>query len=284
MTHLLLKEFEDRLQNIFTPNNSAHSICYEAARYSLLSGGKRIRPLLTLVTAKCLGGDLDRAYLPAMAVEMIHTYSLIHDDLPGMDNDDMRRGKPTLHKVYPEGQAILAGDLLLTSAFDLLANGSNYEATEKLQMISILAQRSGGEGMIGGQAIDLLESVASQKDLDQLHSMKTGALIEAAIELGALSANASQEVIKTLRNFGKAIGLAFQIIDDVLDATHPDEKHGKSSDVANGKVTYITLLGIEESKNCAKKILDLALNELDQLNFNFRPLKELANTLVYREI
>lgn len=280
----LLKQFETSLEQILLPPAGPERVVYEAARYSLLSGGKRIRPLLTLLTAKALGESYSlRAFDAALAVEMIHTYSLIHDDLPGMDNDDFRRGKPTLHKAFSEGQAILAGDLLLNYAFEHLANSPFYDAEEKLKLIQVLSKRAGGKGMIGGQAIDLSGVELDKNSLDRLHLMKTGALIQAAIEMGAVAAGAAQEVQQTLARFGASIGLAFQIIDDVLDVTHPEEKHGKASDAGNGKNTYVSLMGKEAAEATADKLLTVAINELDQLNYNFIELKQLAKALVYRE-
>lgn len=253
-----LKAFEERIENALPLPEGPQKIVYEAARYSLLSGGKRIRPLLTLLTAEAFGGSLEKAMIPALAIEMVHTYSLIHDDLPGMDNDDFRRGKPTLHKVYPEGQAILAGDLLLTEAFSLLSRTSEFRDEEKIAMISALAYASGGEGMIGGQAIDLLKI---HSDLERLHLMKTGALFAAAVELGALSCQVPREARKTLKKFASSLGLAFQIIDDVLD-----------------KETFAP------EKSAAEVALNLAIKELESLNCDFNYLKKLAYTLVDRDI
>lgn len=284
---LLQAQFEARLESALLPPAGPESIVYKAARYSLLSGGKRLRPLLLLVTAKEISnGDervMERAFTAALAVEMIHTYSLIHDDLPGMDNDDLRRGKPTLHKVYPEGQALLAGDLLLTSAFEHLAFADNFSAEEKIQLIQTLAKLSGGSGMIGGQAIDLAGEVQGKAGLDRLHQMKTGALIQASVMMGALAAGSSKSVLETLSRFAAHIGLAFQIVDDVLDVTHPEEKHGKASDSENGKTTYVSLLGQKKAEQTATELLHIAIKELETLNYNFVELKQVAKALVYRE-
>lgn len=281
----LLNSFETRLNEAFQIPEGPHRIVYEAARYSLLSGGKRLRPLLVLTTAQCLGGDLDEALPAAIAVEMTHTYSLIHDDLPGMDNDDYRRGKLTLHKVYGEGQAILAGDLLLTLAFQTLATTHLPDAI-KIEMISTLAACSGGSGMIGGQSIDLSGPIQNRSDLEQLHRMKTGALIQASVELGAISANALPATRKPLKNFAQQLGLAFQIIDDVIDITQPQAKHGHkiSSDAENDKTTFVSLLGIDGSEQAASSILSSALKELDSIPHDLTPLKNLATTLVFRTI
>lgn len=281
----LLSTFETGLKEAFPIPVGKHQVVYEAAAYALFSGGKRLRPLLVLTTAECLGGGLETALPAAIAVEMIHTYSLIHDDLPGMDNDDFRRGKPTVHKAYGEGQAILAGDLLLTEAFQTLASAPLPDAA-KIEMVQTLATCAGGKGMIGGQAIDLLGQINSRAELEQLHLMKTGALIQASVDLGALAAHAPFATRKALKHFAQLLGLAFQIIDDVLDITQPQAKHGHkiSSDAENDKTTFVSLLGIDGSKEAACNTLALALKELEPLPHDLTPLKDLAHTLVYREV
>lgn len=278
MDRAYLSEFEERLEKTLPIPQGPHKVVYEAARYSLLSGGKRLRPLLVLVTADALGGSLENAYPAALAIEMIHTYSLIHDDLPGMDNDDFRRGKASLHKVYTEGQAILAGDLLLTEAFALLANAP----LSALEMIKTLSQASGGLGMIGGQAIDLLGTATTRQELETLHRMKSGALIAAAVDLGAIAAEAAPPMRAALKSFALSLGLAFQIIDDVLDVTQAEKKHGHkiSSDAENDKTTFVTLLGIDGSKEAARTTLEEALSALP---YDLPPLRNLAHKLVYRE-
>jgi geranylgeranyl pyrophosphate synthase len=260
----LLKPFEAYLEAAFPLPNTPYALVYEAARYALFAGGKRLRPLLLLQTAEALGAPLKKAYAPAGALEMIHTYSLIHDDLPAMDNDDFRRGKPTLHKIYPEGQALLAGDLLLTQAFECLAEAPDFSSDEKIEMIRILSQAAGGRGMIGGQALDLDGQALSQEALDLMHQMKTGALFEAAVELGAVTARAPQTVRQALKRFARYYGLAFQIQDDIRDVTHPKEKHGKalSSDAAKNKATYVSLMGLDASREALARIMELAEAEL----------------------
>ena len=283
----LLKAFEARLDQALPVPSKKYSQVFEAARYSLFSGGKRLRPLLILTAAYALSNSLktdpERAFIPACAIEMIHTYSLIHDDLPAMDNDDLRRGKPTLHRAYPEGQAILAGDLLLTSAFEVLATADGYTSDERIAMITLMAKKAGGEGMIGGQSLDLSGLATTQLELDLLHRLKTGALIEASLELAAIASKAPQEIREALGRFGAHLGLAFQIIDDVLDLSHPDNQHGLSSDEQNDKLTYITLIGKERSEKAAEHLLSLAVKELDQLNYQLDDLKQLAKHLVYRQ-
>lgn len=280
----MLKTFEDALLKALPVPSNQERIVYEAASYALLTGGKRLRPQLLILTAKALGGSLEKALPAACAIEMIHTYSLIHDDLPAMDNDDLRRGKPTLHKVFPEGQAILAGDLLLTEAFGLLADSPLYTPEEKVALIQTLAKRSGGTGMIGGQSIDLSGIDLNEASLNRLHRMKTGALMAAAVEMGGITAGADPKTLKKLSSFAEKAGLAFQIVDDLLDVTHPEAKHGKTSDKANDKNTYITLLGVEKTKASASLLLDEALGEINALEGDFIDLKKLAQTLVHRTL
>ncbi|MCB1113824.1 MAG: polyprenyl synthetase family protein [Chlamydiia bacterium] len=278
----LLEAFETALLKTLRVPEREEAIVYKAAHYALLTGGKRLRPQLLIYTALGLGASLEKALPAAAALEMIHTYSLIHDDLPAMDNDDLRRGKPTLHKVFDEGQAILAGDLLLTEAFRYLSECSLYTAEEKVRLIQTLSTRSGGQGMIGGQAIDLLGIELSQEALDRLHSLKTGALMAAAVEMGAIVAGADSQTTAPLSRFALKAGLAFQIIDDLLDVTHPENKHGKDSDSKNDKNTYVTLLGTEGTQKMAAQVLQEAIKELAAVPGDFAPLKALAETLVFR--
>jgi geranylgeranyl pyrophosphate synthase len=208
---------------------------HQAMRYSVLNGGKRIRPLLVYATGEIFGSDLDNLDIPACAIELVHSYSLIHDDLPAMDNDDVRRGKPTCHKAFDEATAILAGDALFNLAFQILAK-HNLSQT----MIPVLANACSSFGMAGGQAIDL-ESIGKQLTLEQLenmHNLKTGALIRACVKLGAITANCNQQQLDTLDNYAKCIGLAFQIQDDILDA----------NEISDNKATYVSLLGLEQAK------------------------------------
>lgn len=271
-----------RLEIDKTLSNLLHQVpVAEAARYSVLNGGKRLRPLFALATADALKAPLSQAIVPACALELIHTYSMIHDDLPAMDNDDLRRGKPTLHKVYTEGQAILAGDFLLTYAFEVLSNAPDLSAETKLSLIELVSKKAGASGMIGGQWTDL-ESEHKLLNLNEtnvLHEMKTGALIEASILTGALIGKAKPEMLNTLSQFALKVGLAFQIIDDVLDHTHPEVKHGTRSDVTNKKSTYVSLLGIEKAQAKAIELYESASAMLDN---NFNLLKELARISVFR--
>lgn len=289
MNHdLFFKEYllkiEDELNRLLTFPDSPQNRLFEAARYMTLSGGKRLRPLLALATVSACNGPLDLALAPACALEMIHTYSLIHDDLPCMDDDDFRRGLPTLHKKYDEATAVLTGDFLLTYAFEVLSQAPGLSSEQKLRMIQTLAIRSGGNGMIAGQILDI-ESLP-EMTLDKLkvvHQKKTADLLIAALEIGGIISNASSEHLDDLRAFGSEIGLAFQIIDDVIDLTSSFEKHGRaySSDELNGKTTYVSCLGLDGAKDAAQTLLKSSLNRLESFP-NAILLKKMATSLVVR--
>lgn len=277
---------EQRLDQLVPRQNGPHQHLFEAARYSLLGAGKRLRPILTLVTTEMLGGHIPDALSAACTLEMIHTYSLIHDDLPCMDNDDYRRGKLTVHKKYSEGHAVLTGDYLLTYAFEILATDSTLSAEQKVKLMAILAKRSGGNGMIGGQVMDLAYE-GQQIDLaalQALHSRKTGDLMTAAIEFGGILAHAQEAHLHKLQTFGENIGLAFQVIDDILDFTNSQAKHGRavSSDLINRKSTYVTLLGLDKARACAQEFYDQACKALSTLPFNTASLIELADFILQR--
>lgn len=262
---------------------------YEAMHYSVMIGGKRIRPLLAYGACETLGGILEQADGVACAVELIHAYSLVHDDLPAMDNDDLRRGKPTTHKAYDEACAILVGDGLQSMAFEILVSPKlNVQSTEiTLQMVQILAQAAGPQGMVGGQAIDL-QSVGKKLDqqaLENMHRHKTGALIEASVVLGALaSGRASIPQIGLLADYAKAIGLAFQVQDDILDIESETQVLGKTqgSDVANDKPTYPALMGLDEAKKYAKQLHQQALDALNGFSESADVLRDLATYIVER--
>lgn len=248
-----LEKINHTLGLLVPENSSSHRHLYEAARYALLGPGKRIRPLLTMATAELFGISHEVSLVPACAIELIHAYSMIHDDLPCMDNDDYRRGRPTLHRIYSEAVALLAGDFLLTKAFESLSQTEFLSAQQKLQFIQKLSYAAGGECMIGGQLIDISCNPLSLISLQSLHQKKTGALILVALEFGCILGNASAIEIELLTKCGKELGIAFQIVDDILDVTASVEKHGKlvSSDITNQKTTYVSLLGLEEAKNSA---------------------------------
>lgn len=259
----------------------------EAMRYSVLGGGKRIRPALCLAAAKAVGQAGDQALAPACSVELIHAYSLIHDDLPAMDDDELRRGRPTTHIAFDEATAILAGDALQTLAYGLLANNTEGSAEARLAMIQELARASGHLGMVGGQAIDL-ESVGKTLSLSQLETMhrhKTGALIEASVRLGALTAPAVSEATLTdLTAYARALGLAFQVQDDLLDIEGDTEVIGKpqGSDAARAKPTYPALLGVSGAREHLAALLSSALESLRTFGPEADPLRAMADYVVAR--
>ncbi len=262
---------------------------HAAMRYSVFAGGKRIRPILMLAACEAVGGEMKKVLPAACAIEMVHSYSLIHDDLPAMDDDDFRRGNPTNHKVYGEATAILAGDGLLTEAFILLSNKNiwgDIPAEQSLEVINIIAKGSGSCGMVGGQVVDM-EAEKSPVDLttlEYIHTHKTGALILAAIEVGALLGGASAEQRRALHNYGEAAGLAFQVADDILDIVADPSQLGKDvgSDQQRGKATYPALLGLDGARQRANELRDVALSALDMFDDSARPLREIATYIVDR--
>ena len=283
-----------KLENIAKVPDVPEKSVYEAMRYSLLAGGKRLRPVLTVSVAQMLGGNLNDALTAGCALECIHTYSLIHDDLPCMDNDDLRRGKPTCHKVFPENIALLAGDALLNRAFEILSDMSNFDTiSEKtaLELIRCLSKASGTDGMIGGQVIDLESEHRDDvtlKLLSRMHNKKTGAMIEAAALMGAIVAgndrNNSLEY-KAVSEFALKLGLAFQIKDDILDVVGDEAVLGKpiGSDAQEGKNTFVTLLGQEKAEETLKRYTDRAIESLEMFGDEAWFLKELAYRLVIRD-
>jgi len=262
----------------------------EAMRYSVMAGGKRVRPILFLAGAQAVNGDLEALLPVACALECIHTYSLIHDDLPAMDNDDLRRGKATCHRVYGEAIAILAGDGLLTYAFELMCGP---ELREKISIsllnkaIFVLARAAGVSGMVGGQTADILMEGQSvdPKTLSFMHTCKTGALIEASVEIGGLLGKGNDKEIYHLKKYGKSLGLAFQIIDDLLDVEGDQELLGKpvGSDDKNQKATYPALFGIKETKRKAQELLEKTLSELTSFGETADPLRAIARYVVERD-
>lgn len=260
----------------------------ESMEYSLLAGGKRIRPLLVLEFCQLCGGNIEDAMPFACAVEMIHTYSLIHDDLPCMDNDDFRRGKPSNHKVYGEDTALLAGDALQALAFKTATSNITKEnAYNTARAVNNLAEYCGANGMVGGQIIDL-ENEGKSSGIDILKEMdrkKTAAIIKSACEMGCIVAGADDEDIKMARVFGESIGLAFQIQDDILDVTADQSKLGKpvGSDKENEKSTYVSLLGLEECKSLVESLTAKAIDSLSGFKGDSSALKELALSLSNRE-
>ncbi|MBY2306931.1 polyprenyl synthetase family protein [Clostridioides difficile] len=261
----------------------------EAMNYSLSAGGKRLRPILTLEACKIVGGNEDEAIPFAIAIEMIHTYSLIHDDLPALDNDDLRRGRPTNHKVYGEAMGILAGDALLNYAFEVMLAGSiNKENPEKyLKAINEIAKGAGIYGMIGGQVVDAeSENKQIEKEkLDYIHMNKTAAMMVGCMRAGATIGGANSEQMEEITKYAKNIGLSFQIVDDILDIVGDEAKLGKKvgSDIENHKSTYPSLLGLDKSKEIAHNLIDEAKKSIEKLSDDVDFLKGLAEYIIDRE-
>jgi farnesyl diphosphate synthase len=263
-----------------TPNR-----LHEAMRYAAQGGGKRIRPLLVYAAGSLGDAKAQALDAAAVAIECIHAYSLVHDDLPCMDDDDLRRGRPTVHKAFDEATALLVGDALQTRAFEILAN-AQCEVDVRLLMISSLAAASGSRGMAGGQAIDL-ESVGKTLDLaglKQMHAMKTGALLSCAVELGGIAAHLNPTQMAQLQKYSTALGLAFQIVDDVLDATADSQTLGKTAgkDAAANKPTYVTLMGLDYAQQQAKELQEAAIASLTDFGTKADALKDLALLVVNR--
>ncbi len=257
----------------------------DAMKYSLSNGGKRIRPVLTLEFAKACGGNREACLPLACAVEYVHTYSLIHDDLPAMDNDDLRRGMPSCHKKFDEATALLAGDALLTHSFEIICN-SDLPDSSKVTAVSLLSQNSGVAGMIGGQVIDLLfeKGSPSLKELITVYRLKTGALISAACLMGCISANANDRLISAASKYAYTLGIAFQIKDDILDIIGDEEKLGKpvGSDSQNNKSTYACVAGVERAQKDLELLTETAIRQLDAFDDN-EFLIALSNRLINRE-
>ncbi|WP_219097474.1 (2E,6E)-farnesyl diphosphate synthase [Pseudomonas sp. UMAB-40] len=282
------------LETLFTAPSPELARLYEAMRYSVMNGGKRVRPLLAYAACEALGGKAEQANGAACAVELIHAYSLVHDDLPAMDDDDLRRGQPTTHKKFDEACAILAGDGLQSLAFSALLDprlsSSDAALTSdhlRLQMVSALALAAGPAGMVGGQAIDLgsVGLKLDQKALETMHRHKTGALIEVSVKLGALaSGRAEKDELKSLQTYAQAIGLAFQVQDDILDVESDTETLGKrqGADIARDKPTYPALLGLDAAKAYALELRDQALHALRPFDAAAEPLRDLARYIVER--
>ncbi len=283
--NLVNKALEEYLPPVDNPTRNL----IESMRYSLFAGGKRLRPILCLGTVEALGKNPEHCLPVACAIEMIHTYSLIHDDLPAMDNDELRRGKPTNHVVFGEAMAILAGDGLLTEAFFVLSNyGLNdlINPTKLLEIIRIISNAAGCRGMVGGQTIDM-EAEGKEIEpslLEMMHACKTGALITASVESGAVAAGASNEARNAFVNYGRHFGLAFQITDDLLDVTGDSEEMGKpaGSDEARQKSTFPALYGLEKTREMAKFHVSKALENLQQFDDRALPLRELVKYLLKR--
>lgn len=268
------------------PETNPQAKVLEAMRYSLEAGGKRVRPLLVLAFCRACGGDVQKALKPALAIEMIHTYSLIHDDLPAMDDDDYRRGRLSCHKAFDEATAILAGDALNVLPFELLATDTSLSPEIRVSLIAELANAAGAEGMIGGQVIDIENESRSDVDMDNLVNMyahKTGALIRAACTMGCMVAGANDKMLTAATEYAQRLGLAFQIVDDILDVTGTPELLGKpiGSDAAHHKTTFVTLLGLEGAKAEASRLTEEALRLLEDIPAH-QFLTELTEALLNR--
>lgn len=278
---------EEALEVALPQQDGPETRVVEAMRYSLFAGGKRLRPILCLAASEAVGGDLKAAMPAGCALEMIHTYSLIHDDLPAMDDDDLRRGKPTNHKVFGEAIAILAGDGLLTEAFVLLSDYNSLLPERAVQVIGVIAEAASYRGMVGGQVVDILSQNkrADLETVQQMHSRKTAALIAAATESGALAGKGSEAQVAALARYGRAIGLAFQIADDILDIEGDTELLGKTTgaDEARGKVTYPAAVGLERSRQAANEMVNDALAALEGFDDRANPLRSLANYIITRK-
>jgi len=280
----------DRFLDQTVPDGQAlPKILYESMRYSLLGGGKRIRPILTLAAAEAVGSQDDNILPFAAALEFIHTYSLVHDDLPAMDNDDFRRGRSTNHKAFGEGMAILAGDALLTMAFELCSNPTLKDCVpqdRQVQIIHELAVGSGHGGMVGGQVLDIQ---AENQDIDlvslqTIHNFKTGRLIRAAVRIGGIFGGSTSSQLDSLTGYSEDIGLAFQIADDVLNMTGTREELGKDAgtDAKRGKKTYPTFYGVEGARELAEQCISRAIKRLDEFDQKADPLRALAEYIISR--
>lgn len=289
MIETLIKDYQakldSRLDIILSENGQLYDEVIRACHYSVLNGGKRIRPVLLLEFYKLCGGDDDCAYNLACALEMIHSYSLVHDDMPCMDNDDMRRGKPSCHKAFGEGMGLLCGDALLTEAFSVAAKTKGIPTERVVKAIAHLAASAGVAGMIGGQVIDMGDNKNSDDDvLFEMYRLKTGALLKTACAIGCILAGADDELISVAEKFGEKVGIAFQIIDDILDSIGDTKTLGKptGSDERNNKDTIAVRLGAEYCRELAKKYTYEAYECLEQFDGDKENLKALAAYLLER--
>lgn len=281
-SHLPL--IEEELSKLLSFPPCLQEKLFEAARYSVLGGGKRWRPLIVLATASAFGSSIEIALKPACALELIHCYSLIHDDLPCMDDDDFRRGKPSLHKQFDEATAVLTGDFLLTYAFEILTQSHGLSDRQKLALVRTLSQRAGGEGMVAGQLLDIEaeESVPTKECQSFLHRKKTAELIASAFEFGAIIGDADQVSLDRLYQVGLDVGLAFQIRDDILDVTESVAKHGKSisSDLTNQKSTFVSLYGIDGAKLKTSALKEASQKQLLTMPVNCSLLSQFTEMIL----
>ena len=281
------QQVDAQLEQIIPAATGPASTLYQAMRYSVFNGGKRVRPALCFAAANAISASNGNTAKVGAAVEMVHAYSLIHDDLPAMDDDNLRRGVPTCHIQFDEATAILAGDALLSLAFKQLTDMGDLPAATSLEIIAILSDLAGCNGMVIGQAVDLASTgkQLSADELNFMHSHKTGALIEASVVMGALATNlATDTQIDALKQFARAIGLAFQIQDDILDVESSTEELGKSqgSDSAKGKATYTSILGVEKARSEAERLYQSSIDALSIFSDSADPLRALAKFIVHR--
>lgn len=282
------QEIEKAIRRSLPRESTKPVTIHKAMRYSMLAGGKRLRPVICLAAAEAVsGGDHDDAIPLAVAVECIHTYSLIHDDLPSMDNDDFRRGKPTSHKVFGEAIAILSGDALLTIAFEIAAQCRSWPRYNHADVISEIARAAGSLALVAGQVADIEHEgkKITPRQLRYIHERKTAALIASSVRLGAMSSNATPKQLKDLTTFGESLGLAFQVIDDILDITQTTEKLGKSAgkDLAAQKATYPALMGLEAAQREAARLTSKALNALKPFGKKADALRAISDVMLRRE-
>ena len=283
-----LREAVDGALESFMPSPDSYpSRLVSAMRYSLFAGGKRIRPALVIAAAEAGGGTREKALAPACAVEFVHTYSLIHDDLPAMDNDDFRRGRPTCHRAFDEGTAILAGDALLALAFEILSRAGEGSPETGLRMIDELGYAAGWKGMVGGQQVDM-DREGTEPDLpvlEYIHTHKTGALIRCSVIMGGLAAGVDEQALGAFGRFGEKIGLAFQIVDDILDLTATTGEMGKDhgSDAARGKVTYPALFGVAQARQRAFELVEQAKTDIGESDCGGR-LARIADYVLLRRL
>ncbi|MED5578620.1 MAG: farnesyl diphosphate synthase [Nitrospinota bacterium] len=285
------RRVNDKLNLLFSEEGSEPSELYEIMAYSLLNGGKRIRPILCIAGCEAVQGDTEVLLTAACAIECVHSYSLIHDDLPAMDDDDLRRGKPTSHKAFGEASAILSGDGLLTKAFELMSSNAmkeKFEMERLIDSILLLSSAAGPSGMVGGQYLDIKSNSIKMNPefLRQMHLLKTSELIRASVCIGGILGGANGEQLEALSNFGRHIGLAFQIVDDILDYDGDENLLGKTvgSDLASGKTTYLSHYGIEKSRDMANSTLEESLDFLKIFGKDAETLKSLAKFMVCRSL
>jgi geranylgeranyl diphosphate synthase type II len=281
------KTVDSALDRFLPKENTKPATIHKAMRYSLFAGGKRLRPILCLASAEACNGRINKALPAACAMECIHTYSLVHDDLPSMDNDDFRRGRPTCHKVFGDGIAVLAGDALLTIAFEIISRAKPTPRYDMARLLREVAVAAGSQKLIAGQVADLEAEGknAGRAELLYIHQNKTAAILTTSVRLGAMSANASPKQLDAITHFGRALGLAFQVIDDILDVTQTSQKLGKSAgkDVAAKKATYPAVIGLERSRAEAKRLTREAHRALSIFGPKGDALRALANYLLERE-